>query len=126
MDMPLHGPGERISNYQDKTIATRVAEDFVKKLPNMIAMETVVFNDLCTIEDRVKGILAGEAVVTCDYPKYHTFSRQIYKLQKRFLGGAGMEGEVALLVARWKARGCTEGVLNRIRDEGFSIPAPAP
>ena len=122
--MSMTSVEDRIRRYTERLIPDRVKEDFATQKPVMVAKVTEIFNLLVTIEDRVKGILSGEAVITVDYPKYHAFSKEIFKLQRRFGGGSGLNEEVALLVAKWKARGCLEPVLNKIRDEVFSIPAP--
>ena len=123
--MALTGVNERIQNYSDKLIPARVAEDLTTKKPAMVSMETVIFNELVTIEDRVKGVLSGETENTIFYPWFHDFSREVWKAQRRFGGGTALVNEVALLVYKWKTRGLTEAVLTKIRDEVFAIPAPA-
>jgi hypothetical protein len=122
--MALVGANERIQNYSDKLIPVRVQEDLTTKKPSMVALVTVIFNEQSTIEDRVKGVLSGEAVNSISYPWYHAFSREVWKAQRRFGGGTALVNEVALLVYKWKTRGMTEAILDKIRDEVFAIPAP--
>jgi hypothetical protein len=116
---------DRIRRYTDRLIPERVKEDLTAQKSFMVNKLAERTTELITIEDRVKAVLATKDATTSDYPKYHTFARQVYKLQRRFGGGIGLNDEVALLVAKWKARGCTEAVLIAVRDAVFSIPAPA-
>lgn len=122
--MPELGPNERINNYIYGVNLDRIKEDFTAKKPTMVATVTVIFNELATIEDRVKGVLSGEAVNSIFYPWYHAFSREVWKAQRRFGGGTALVNEVALLVYKWKTRGLTEAVLDKVRNEVFAIPAP--
>jgi hypothetical protein len=116
---------DRIRKYTLGVNPTRVMEDLTAQKPTMVSKATERATELSTIEDRVKATLAGENVITSDYPKYHAFARQIYKLQRRFGGGTGLMDEVALLLAKWKARGCIEAVLIKVRNEVFAIAAPS-
>ncbi|MEO0107640.1 MAG: hypothetical protein ABIK62_00475 [candidate division WOR-3 bacterium] len=123
--MAMRSVEDRIRNYTDGVIPERVKEDFTTKKPIMVAKITDLFNQLTTIEDRVKGVLSGESVATCDYVKYHCFAREVWKKQRRFGGGTGLIDEVALLVAKWRARGCTDSVLTKIRNEVFALQPPS-
>jgi hypothetical protein len=116
---------QRISNYTYGIIPSRVQEDFTAKKPAMVASITDRFAEMYQIEQLVKGVLASEVAVTCiSNAYYQAFAKEIYKVQRTHPGGAQLNGEVALLVAKWKGRGLTEAVLIRIRNECFSIPAP--
>ncbi len=112
------------AQYDAKLIPENVEARLTAHKAAMVATETVIFTELCTIEDLVKGILSGEAVNSIFYPWYHAFARQVWKLQRRFGGGTALINEVALAVYVWKTRGLTEAVLDKIRDEVFNIPAP--
>jgi hypothetical protein len=124
--MALIGANSRINNYTTKLIPARVAEDLTAKMPDMVAAITTVFNQLVDIEDRVRGILAGEAVWSVDYPKYYAFARQVFSMQRHLGGGNALILEVALCQSKWTARGCVGTVLDRIREDLFSIPATIP
>ena len=122
--MPLHGPGERITKYTEKLIPARVAEDLTTMKPAMVASETVIFNELASVEDRVKGILSGEAVNSILYPAYMAFAKEVWAKERNFGGGTALINEVSLMVYKWKTRGLSEPVLDKIRTEVFGLPAP--
>ena len=115
---------ERIARYEYGVNADRIKEDIVAHKPAMVDKAKTTFSNLAVLEDRVKGVLGGESVLTADYLKYHNFSRQVWKLVQRFGGGSAVIDETATLLAKWKARGCTEAVLIKIRDDVFAIPGP--
>jgi len=115
----------RIENYS-RLNPTRVMEDFTAKKPDMITQETAIFAELEGIEEHVRGILSGETASTIQYPFYQAFAKEVWKLHRHYGGGNPVIDEVALLVYKWKTRGLTEAVLNKIRDEVFAIPAPTP
>ena len=118
-------PNKRIANYIYGMNIERIKEDLTAKRPDMIAAMTERINDLYQYEQLVKGVLASEdAVTVIQVPFYHDFAREIYSKQQTHPGGAQLNNDVALLLAKWKGRGLTEAVLIRIRNEVFSIPAP--
>ena len=102
----------------------RVKEDLTAKKARMLTYLEVAFNALAAMQNQVLAVLAGYDLSTTDYPKYRAFAGSVWKLQQKFGGGTGLINEVALQVAKWKARGCTEGILTQIRDDVFTIPAP--
>ena len=115
----------RLSNYTYGLQPERVRETLTAKKPEMVAKETEIFGRQVQVEELVIGVLASEdAVTTISYPNYQAFAREIEAKQKNFPGGAGLNNEAAVLLAKWKARGLTEAVSIRIRNEVFSIPAP--
>ena len=73
---------------------------------------------------QVKGILSGEGVSSILYLGYYGFAYQVAAT----LGntGAGESGAVAVavLLAKWAARGLSQSVLETIRTQVFNIGAP--
>lgn len=121
----MSNPNQRLANYIYGVNPERIREDLTAKKPNMVAAMTERITDLYRIEQVVKGVLASEdAVSVIHVPYYHAFAREIYAKRRVHIGGAQLNNDVALLLAKWKGRGLTESVLIRIRDEVFSIPAP--
>lgn len=90
----------------------------------MVARYTAATELFWAVENQVRGLLAGEAVLVFGYPAYHCFAREVLKKQLRFGGGFGLVAEVALLVTKWARRGCDPVILAKIQDELFAIPAP--
>ena len=113
-----------LESYTLKVNPTRIKEDFTAKKARMLTYLEAAFNALAAMQNQVLAVLAGYDLSTSDYSKYRAFAGSVYKLQQKFGGGLGMINEVALQVAKWKARGCTEGILTQIRDDVFNIPAP--
>jgi hypothetical protein len=116
----------RLANYTAAIDPEHLKIVLTNKRQSMIAQESEIFAEQERIEDLVIGVLASEgAVVTIEYPNYHAFAREVAAKQAHFPGGAGLNSEVAVCLAKWKTRGLVEAVLIRIRNEVFSIPAPA-
>lgn len=102
-----------------------IKEDLVAKKPDMVAKMTQRINDLYQQEQVVKGVLASEdGVAVTEVPYYMAFARIISRLQRTHPGGAQLNNDVALWLAKFKGMGLTEAILKRVRDEVFSIPAP--
>jgi hypothetical protein len=117
----------RLLHYTQKTIPTRVKEDFEKKLPRMTTGFAGQTNILCTDEDFIHGILAGYDIYTADYPKYLSFGHMIRKVQQRHVGGTGATVEYTLLKNRWEARGADPDALDDILDGILAtVPLPPP
>lgn len=116
----------RISNYAEGVNPTRLKEDLVALKPTMVANFTERTEYLYQVEQLVKGVLASEGAVTVLMNAgYQSFAKQIVRMQAKHPGGAQLDNDVAVKLAMWKARGYTEAILIRIRNEVFSIAAPA-
>jgi hypothetical protein len=123
---PLSGPTDRLNNYTYGVNPDRIKEDLVAKKPVMVNKQSNSIDRQYQIEQLTLGVLASEGSAnTSQYGMYMAFARQIYGLERRIPGGAGLNNEVAVKLAAWKARGYSEPILIRIRNEVFSIPAPA-
>lgn len=117
---------KRIASYTYGVNPTRIEEDVIARKPSMVAQERVHFSRLYSIELRVKAVLASEGGVTStQLPYYMAYARQVYSTQGHLKGGAQLDSAIAVVLAAWKARGLTEAHLIRIRNEVFSIAAPA-
>ena len=124
--MTMADPNQRLANYIYGMNIVRITEDLTAKRTDMITAMKQRINDLYQIEQVVKGVLASEDAVTVIQVAYfHAFAREIYAKQRTHIGGAQLNNDVALLLAKWKGRGLNEAVLIRVRNEVFSIPAPA-
>jgi hypothetical protein len=117
-------PTDRIERYSNKMIPERIKEDFTTAKPGMVSKETAIFASQAAIEEQVKALLGDTATASILYPWYYAYAKQIDRLH-RHLSGTALVNEVALAVAKWKARGLVEANLIEIRDVVFGIPAPA-
>jgi hypothetical protein len=57
-------------------------------------------------------------------PFYLNFGREIWALTRKEVSGETLAKEAAVLIAKWKARGLTEAVLQGIRTDVFNVSAP--
>ena len=115
-----------LESWSLKLVPVRIKEDFTAKKARMLSSLQAAFTALAIMQDQVLAVLAGYDLSTTDYVKYRAFANSVWKKQQRFGGGLGLVNEVSFLVAKWTARGCTEAVLNQIRDDVFNISAPVP
>jgi len=123
--MPTRSAQDRINNYISGVSPERTREDLIAKKPDMVAQEHAVFDQQWNIENEVKAVLASEdAVTSIRVPMYMAFANELAREKAHFSGGAQLNNEAAVLLAKWKARGLNQAVLIRIRNEVFSIPAP--
>jgi len=123
--MATKDPVQRLESYVLKLDPERVKQDLEKRRSGMLARQQEAISALTDVEARVKAILASEDVPTILYVYYYDFARETFRVQRRMGGGNGLSKEVTLLIYKWKERTLQESVLERIRDEVFSI-APAP
>jgi hypothetical protein len=120
--MSAKDPVQRLESYVLKLDPERVKQDLEKRRSGMLARQQEAIVALAEVEARVKAILASEDVPTIAYIYYYDFARQTFRLQRRLGGGNGLSKEVSLLIYKWKERTLQQSVLERIRDEVFSIP----
>jgi len=79
---------------------------------------------IASMELQVKQVLDGAGVDTTDYPGYLAFGREVWALTRKDISGESLAKAVAILIAKWKARGYTEAVLQGIRTDVFNVSAP--
>jgi hypothetical protein len=72
----------------------------------------------------VKQVCDGAGVSIIQYPFYLCFGREMWSLIRKEVSGESLAKEAATLVAKWKARGLTEAVLQAIRTDVFNVVAP--
>jgi hypothetical protein len=117
-------PVKMLANWNDKVIPARIQEDFTARLPSMLPryQNWAVYQAM--VVNKVKAILATTSACVTDVQKYCAFAMKVSSLARRHVG-IQLNDEVALELAKWKARGCIEAALINIRDAVFGIPAPA-
>lgn len=121
------GP-DRIAKYtnrlfydQSKAIP-KVMED--QKL-TILALETLHFNNMVQFEAATKTILDEEAVSIRQYPAYLNFSRRCYAATQKYNGNT-LISFVNQLLQYFVSRGFTQAILERIRNEVWTISPPGP
>lgn len=95
-------------------------------LPGMTSAMATAQAEIVDFEARTRACVANEAgVKPFQVGTYLNFSRAIYSLRNREIEGCGLVDNVAMLVTRFKAQGCSEPILDKIRNDVWTIPAPA-
>jgi hypothetical protein len=117
-------PTKRINNRNEKYNLERVNAILTEKRPTMLQNMSSVVPLMTAMELQVKQVCDGAGVSIIRYPFYLCFGREMWKLTRQDLSGESMAKEAAVLVAKWKARGLTEAVLQAIRTDVFNVVAP--
>lgn len=118
-------PTKRIARWNAKFDTERIKATLDALRPAMAANVQAVFPQLAAMETQVKQVLDGQGVAIIQYPFYLSFGREVWRLQRQELSGESLKQEVAVLVAKWVARGLELPVLQAIRDDVFNVGAPA-
>jgi len=121
--MPID-PTKRIANWDEKYNLERVNAVLTEKRPKMLQNMSAVVPLMTAMELQVKQVCDGAGVSIIQYPFYLCFGREMWKMTRQDLSGESMAKEAAVLIAKWKARGLTEAVLQAIRTDVFNVVAP--
>ncbi len=108
----------------DKFNTERVKAMLDDLRPNMLANVTSVFPLIASMELQVKQVLDESGVDTTDYPGYLAFGREVWALTRKDVSGESLAKAVAILIAKWVARGYTAAVLQAVRTDVFNVAAP--
>ncbi len=123
--MPID-PTKRIDNWNTKYNLERVNAVLTEKRPTMLQNVGSVTPLITAMELQVKQVCDGVGVPTIQYPFYLCFGREMWALTRKDISGASLALEAATLIAKWKARGLTEAVLQAIRTDVFNVAPVAP
>jgi hypothetical protein len=117
----------RAANYAYGLNPTRIAEDISAKRVEMCHNQQKSATDQYQTEQLVLAVLGSEpGIDTTQYAFYMSFAKSVLSMQGRIPGGAGLNNSVEHKRQYWIAKGLSDRVLARVRDEVFSIPAPEP
>jgi hypothetical protein len=117
-------PAARIAKWNTKYNTERIKATLDEMRPAMLQKVTAVFPMITAMELQVKQVCDGAGVPTRDYPSYLAFGRSLWALGRKEISGESAAKEAAVQVAKWKARGLVEAVLQGIRTDVFNIAAP--
>jgi hypothetical protein len=120
----MNDPARRIENWDSKFDTAQIKVTLDKKRPKMLEHVSSVTPMIAAMEMQVKQVCDGAGVFTIQLPFYLCFGREIWALTRKDISGETMSKEAAILVAKWKARGLTEAVLQAIRTDVFNVVAP--
>jgi len=117
-------PGKRIESWDTKFDTTRIKAVIDEKRPKMLEHVSAVFTSIALMETQVKQVLDGAGVAFIMYPFYLNFGRELWSKGRKEMSGESLAMEAATLIAKWKARGLTEAVLQAVRTDVFNVAAP--
>jgi hypothetical protein len=117
-------PAARIAKWNTKYNTERIKATLDEMRPAMLQKVTAVFPMITAMELQVKQVCDGAGVPTRDYPSYLAFGRSPWALGRKEISGESAAKEAAVQVAKWKARGLSEPVLQGIRTDVLNIAAP--
>ncbi|MCX7732669.1 MAG: hypothetical protein N2248_05855 [candidate division WOR-3 bacterium] len=115
---------KRVQKWQVKTEPERVCERLRALRAEMVKNTGLMQELLVEIETRVRQVLNEAGVVTILYPFYLNFGREVFARRLRF-AGQSLLIEVDVLLEKWVRRSLDRQVLERIRDEVFTLTEPA-
>ncbi len=117
---------KRITKWTAKTNPERVKSTLEELRTMMINNIQTTFPELVMLEAQVRQVLDGESLSLRDYPFYLAFAREVWSKERNGLSGGSLSREVAVLIQKWVGRGLSQTILERIRNEVFSIAPPGP
>jgi hypothetical protein len=117
-------PAKRVENWNEKYNLERVTAILTEKRPKMLEHMSAVQPMLAAMELQVKQVCGGAGATVIQIPFYLCFGREMWALTRNELSGEAMAKEAAVLIAKWKARGLIEAVLQGIRTDVFNVAAP--
>ena len=117
-------PAKRIAKWNVKYNTERIKATLDELRPSMLANVTAVYPMITAMELQVKQVCDGAGVATIQYPFDLCFGREMWALIRKDISGESLCKEAAILIAKWKARGLTEAVLQAVRTDVFNVVAP--
>jgi hypothetical protein len=121
------GP-DRLGKYSDRLFYTgslAIPKVVLDQKIRMLDLETTHFNNMVQFETATKTVLDEEGIDTMQYVGYLNFSRRCYALTQKF-SGPTLINAVNIALTVFVARGFVQAILERIRDEVWTLPAPTP
>ena len=115
---------ERVAKWNRRYTGDHVKAVIDEDKSIMLTNNTASTEDLVYYEVLTKQCLNAQGVSVADAADYLAFSRQVWAKKRRYTGDM-LVNEVGNVLALWVARGMSLSVLEAIRSEVYTIPAPA-
>jgi hypothetical protein len=117
-------PTKRVDRWDAKFDTTAVKATLDKLRPKMLQNMGAVTPMITAMELQVKQVCDGAGATVIQIPFYLCFGREMWSLIRKEISGEAAAVEAATLIAKWKARGLVEAVLQGIRTDVFNVGAP--
>jgi len=118
--------GDRYTKWQAKFKPDRIKDILTDILPGAQVHAAAVFSNQYDMEAAVRQTLDAADVPTAMYGLYIAFAEEIWSRVRRGISGDSLAKLAATLIAKWVAQGLSQPVLEAIRTQVFSVPAPTP
>jgi len=122
--MAVTPPGARTEKWDRRFNTTRIKEILDEERPTMLVNAGTKFAEITAMEDATKTIVNTAGISAKDTANYLNFAREVWKADGTYEGET-LAIEVEVFLNKWVARGLTQSVLESIRTNVFTIPAPA-
>jgi len=110
----------------DKKLAGDVLSKRVGEMkPMMFSQIEAEFPTIVQVETKVKTVLGEAGIPTWQNPPYLNYSREVYKLTKRFSANQ-LRKMVDAAMVKWVFLDLEQPILEEIRNTIFTLTAPAP
>ncbi len=123
--MPVRSTLRRMQKFQAKYDPDSIRNAIEKQMDSILEQQAVAQAQLEKVENMTKIILGQENVPTPLIPAYMAYARQIWKIRNKF-SSEMLKTEADIMLYKWTRRSLREDVLIRIRDQVFTLEAPAP
>ena len=117
-------PGDRLDKWDRKFDTARVKDILDGEKPTMKTRAGVAFTELAAVENATKAVLNSAGISVAQTANYLNFARQVWKTDGTYEGET-LRVAVEDHITKWVSRGLTRSVLERIRDEVFTIGPPS-
>ncbi len=114
---------QRLRKYESKLDPEIIKTRFEAEREAMIEQESNLIPEICALEESAKAILDEVGPSVTQYPFYLAYTRELWRLTKRF-GGNMLLREILILERKWEARELSPVVLEKIRVGIFGITLP--
>ena len=119
---PPRNPVDRLQRFTDHMVPARTAAIMTTRLPDMQFGMKRYLPIEASIRSKVGAILQPTAVPQYKIGQYQAAALELWRLQQKFKGQS--KADIALILAKWTARGLSATYLGTIRDIVTGIAAP--
>ncbi|MBS4015540.1 MAG: hypothetical protein KGZ86_03790 [Candidatus Latescibacteria bacterium] len=123
--MPVRPTLRRMQKLEANYDPDAIRDSLQRQRESILEQQKTKQAELEKIENSTKLLIGDESVLSTLYVSYLNFARQIWKLKNTYTSGT-LKIEADIMIYKWTRRGLDENILKRIRNEIFTLQAPAP
>jgi hypothetical protein len=122
--MPVRPTLRRMQKLEANYDPDAIRDSLERQRESILEQQKTKQAELEKIENLTKLLIGDESVLSTLYVSYLNFARQIWKLKNTYNSGT-LKIEADIMIYKWTRRGLDEAILKRIRNEIFTLQAPA-